>query len=112
MSRNIAVLGGAGGIGRALVVGDGGKELRELLSMPWGVVSLVDLYMGFTIFSLWIWLRAEGESKLAAVLWTFGMMGGGFWTGSLYLLMAAFTCGGNVAVLMLGRSRAAYHQVA
>ena len=34
------------------------------------------------------------------------------WTGSLYVLMAAFTCGGDVAVLMLGRSRAAYHQVA
>ena len=66
-------------IGRALVVGDGGKELRELLAMPWGVVSLVDLYTGFTIFSLWIWLRAE--SKLAAIGWTAGMMVGGFWTG-------------------------------
>ena len=97
-------------IGRALVVGDGGKELRDLLAMPWGVVSLVDLYTGFTLFSLWIWLRAE--SKLAAIGWTAGMMVGGFWTGSLYVLMAAFTCSGNVAVLMLGRSRAAYHQVA
>ena len=42
-------------IGRALVVGDGGKELRELLSMPWGVVSLVDLYTGFTILHTSRW---------------------------------------------------------
>ena len=35
-------------IGRALVVGDAGAELKQLLEMPWGVVSLVDLYTGFS----------------------------------------------------------------
>ena len=36
----------------------------ELLHMPWGIVSLVDLYVGFALFSGWIayrersWLRA------------------------------------------------------
>ena len=31
-------------------VGDFLGEGRQLLAMPWGVVSLVDLYVGFTLF--------------------------------------------------------------
>lgn len=40
--------------------------------MPWGVVSLVDLYVGFTIFSLWICYREA--NKYAAAIWVFFMM--------------------------------------
>ena len=35
-------------------VGDFAEEGKQLLSMPWGIVSLVDLYVGFVLFSGWI----------------------------------------------------------
>ena len=35
-------------IGRALVVGDAGAELKQLLEMPWGVVSPAALSTGFS----------------------------------------------------------------
>ena len=94
----------SGVIGSALVRGDGWAELDALLAMPWGVVSLVDLYVGFSLFSAWIWLR-EGPG-LAAAAWTLGMMCGGFWTGSLYVLLAALRSGGSATRLMLGDRRA------
>jgi len=38
-------------------VGDFAGEGARLLAMPWGIVSLVDLYVGFTLFSAWIVFR-------------------------------------------------------
>ena len=35
-------------------VGDFFGEGSQLFAMPWGIVSLVDLYTGFTLFSAWI----------------------------------------------------------
>jgi len=41
----------------AFVKGDFTGEGSTLLSMPWGIVSLVDLYVGFALFSGWIAYR-------------------------------------------------------
>ena len=30
-----------------------------LLNNPWGIVSMVDLYVGFIIFAMWIFFREE-----------------------------------------------------
>jgi hypothetical protein len=60
---------------------DGGK----LLSNPWGVMSLIDLYVGFTIFSMWIFFREISTVK--AIIWTVLMMILGFFTASLYLII-------------------------
>ena len=35
-------------------VGNFSAEGAKLLALPWGIVSLVDLYVGFTLFSCWI----------------------------------------------------------
>ena len=35
-------------------IGDFAGEGSQLLSLSWGIVSLVDLYTGFILFSLWI----------------------------------------------------------
>lgn len=40
-------------------VGDFSGEGSQLLSMPWGIVSLVDLYTGFVLFSGWIIYREK-----------------------------------------------------
>ena len=39
--------------------GNFAEEGKQLLSMPWGIVSLVDLYVGFVLFSGWIVYREE-----------------------------------------------------
>ena len=38
-------------------IGDFAAEGAKLLAMPWGIVSLVDLYVGFALFSCWIVYR-------------------------------------------------------
>lgn len=74
-------------------VGDFGTEGRELLSMPWGIVSLVDLYVGFALFSVWIVYR---ERSLAhAMIWVILVMVLGFFAASLYTLIATFVSQGD-----------------
>ena len=74
-------------------VGDFAEEGKQLLSMPWGVVSLVDLYVGFTLFSGWIVYREK--SMVRSILWVMLMMVLGFWTASLYTFIALQTSGGD-----------------
>jgi hypothetical protein len=74
-------------------VGDFSGEGSQLLSMPWGIVSLVDLYVGFILFSGWIVYREK--SLVRSVVWAVLMMVLGFWTASLYTLIALQTSGGN-----------------
>ena len=44
-------------------VGDFSGEGARLLAMPWGIVSLVDLYVGFALFSCWIVFRERALRK-------------------------------------------------
>jgi len=68
------------------VVGDFAGEGAELLSMPWGIVSLVDLYVGFVLFSGWIVYREASVAR--AAVWVILVMILGFWTASLYAFLA------------------------
>ncbi len=77
----------------AFWAGDFFGEGAKLLSMPWGVVSLVDLYVGFTLFSGWIIYR-EGLT-FTALVWVVLMMVLGFWAGALYVFLALQTSGGD-----------------
>lgn len=86
-------------IGNGFMVGDFGADGAELLANPWGVVSLVDLYVGFTLFSLWIIFRES--NRLVAVVWTVLMMTLGFFTGALYVLIALYQCKGDWATFFL-----------
>jgi hypothetical protein len=82
-------------------IGNFAKEGAQLLSMPWGIVSLVDLYVGFVLFSGWIIYREK--SAIRSVIWVALMMILGFWTGSLYTLIALQTSGGDWRRFWLGR---------
>ena len=66
--------------------GDFGTDGSEILRNPWGIVSLVDLYTGFILFSAWIVYRER--SILASVIWVVLMMVLGFFTASLYAFIA------------------------
>ena len=81
-------------------VGDFGKEGGMLLSMPWGIVSLVDLYVGFALFSGWIVYREK--SLVRSVIWVILMMSLGSFAASLYALIALLTSHGDWERFWLG----------
>jgi hypothetical protein len=82
-------------------IGDFSGEGSQLMSMPWGIVSLVDLYTGFILFSMWIIYREE--SLPMAILWTIGMMVLGFFTGSLYVFLTLVKSKGDWKWFWLGK---------
>ena len=85
----------------AFAVGNFAREGAALIAMPWGIVSLVDLYTGFTLFSGWIVYREK--SLWRSVVWVVLMMTLGFFTGALYALIALQGSGGDWRKFWLGR---------
>jgi uncharacterized protein YneF (UPF0154 family) len=81
--------------------GDFFAEGSQLTAMPWGIVSLIDLYTGFILFSGWIIYREK--SLPMAILWTIAMMVLGFFAGSLYTFIALQTSGNNWRKFWLGK---------
>ena len=86
----------------AFAVGDFNQEGAQLLAMPWGQVSMVDLYVGFILFSGWIIYREKSLGR--SVIWVILMMLLGNWTASLYALVALLTSGGDGRRFWLGRN--------
>jgi hypothetical protein len=82
-------------------IGDFSVEGSQLMSMPWGIVSLVDLYVGFILFSGWIIYREK--SLAAAIFWTIAMMVLGFFTGALYALIQLYVSQGDWRKFWLGK---------
>ena len=77
------------------------EEGKQLLAMPWGIVSLVDLYVGFILFSMWIVYREK--SFIRSLIWVVLMMVLGFFTASLYTFIALQTSDGDWDVFWKGR---------
>lgn len=91
------------GLINGFVKGDFFSDGAELMANPWGVMSMIDLYVGFTLFSLWILYR---EEKLVyAIGWVILMMVLGFFTGSLYVLIALYTCNNDMATFFMGHRK-------
>jgi hypothetical protein len=68
------------------VVGDFAAEGSLLLSLAWGKVTLIDVYMGFLLFSGWIIYREK--SVIRSIIWVALMMVFGNLTACLYTLLA------------------------
>ena len=103
LARAIALLGVAAmaaALYHGFSAGDFFEEGARLTAMPWGIVSLVDLYTGFTLFSCWIFYREK--SPLVAGVWTAAMMGLGFFAGSVYALLALQASRGDWRRFWLG----------
>jgi hypothetical protein len=83
------------------VVGDFSVDGGEILRNPWGIVSLVDLYTGFILFSAWIAYREK--SILAAAIWVVLMMTLGFFTASLYALISLYRSNGDWKEFWMGK---------
>jgi ABC-type transport system involved in multi-copper enzyme maturation permease subunit len=74
-------------------VGDFAGEGARLLAMPWGIVSLVDVYTMFTLFSVWVVYRER--SVVRSAIWVFLIMILGAFICSLYSLVALQTSNGD-----------------
>ena len=82
-------------------IGDFLAEGSRLMQMPWGIVSLVDLYVGFILFSGWIIYREKSFKR--SLVWVILMMVLGFFTGSLYTFLALQSSGGDWKKFWLGK---------
>ena len=81
--------------------GNFGRDGAKLIQNPWGIVSLVDLYTGFSLFSAWIIFREKSLAR--SLIWVILMMVLGFFTASVYTLLALISSEGNWDTFWLGR---------
>lgn len=88
-------------------VGDFASDGSLILSNPWGIVSLVDLYTGFILFSAWIVFREK--NPLVSSLWVVAMMILGFFTGALYVFVVAMTSKGDWMTFFMGSRKPTTH---
>lgn len=98
----LGLLAMTAGLANGFINGDFFKDGQMLLQNPWGIMSIIDLYVGFILFSLWIAHREK--NRVIALLWILMMMILGFFTGSLYVLMALYQSGGDWQVVFHGKN--------
>jgi len=96
----LGVLAMTGIIAYAFIAGDFAAEGAILTSLPWGIVSLVDLYVGFTLFSAWIVYREKSIPVI--VLWIIAVMTLGAFAISLYAFLALRASQGNPQKFFMG----------
>jgi hypothetical protein len=100
----VVALVGVLAMGTALVygfvVGDFAGEGKVLLGMPWGIVSLVDVYTGIALFSCWVVFRER--SALRSVAWIVSFVVLGFFAVSIYVWIALQRSEGDWQRFFLG----------
>ena len=75
------------------VMGDFTEEGSILLSMIWGKITMIDIYIGFLIFSAWIIYRENHIGR--SLIWFIFMMVLGSFTACLYLYLNFRNSRGN-----------------
>ncbi|MEM7406711.1 MAG: DUF1475 family protein [Pseudomonadota bacterium] len=76
----------AGSIGWASTNGALGDEFPALVAMPWGFVTVVDLYAGLVLVAAWVVWREPRWP--VALLWTLALFSFGNLATCVYLLLA------------------------
>ncbi|MEM7229804.1 MAG: DUF1475 family protein [Planctomycetota bacterium] len=84
--------------------GDGWTEVSLLVKYPWFNVSLVDVYVGFALFCVWVVYR---EHRAVSVLWVLLILTLGNAIACLYAVIAFRSCGGSWRRFWLGRAATA-----
>lgn len=105
IAKTLTILGAivmAGIILYAFIAGDFAAEGAILTSMPWGIVSLVDLYVGFTLFSAWIVYRET--SIPLTILWIVAVTTLGAFAISLYAFLALQSSHGDWKKFWMGKN--------
>jgi len=85
----------------ALVYGDFFVEGAVLVDMAWGMVTLVDLYLGLLLFSFWVICREE--NKTTALSWSVLILLLGNMLSCLYILKSFYEAEGSAKKFWLGK---------
>lgn len=83
------------------IAGDFFEEGGILFAMAWGKVSLIDVYIGFFLFSAWVIYREE--NWMTAVLWVLLIMVLGNFTACLYATIALYKSNDDFNQFWLGK---------
>ena len=70
-------------------------------SLPWGVVSLVDLYAGFILVGIWIFYK---EKTVSALVWIFFLMTLGNLATAIYVIYSLNKSKGNITKFFMGKN--------
>ena len=70
-------------------------------SLPWGIVSLVDLYAGFILIGI---LISYKEKWLSALIWIFFLMILGNLTTAIYVIYSLNKSKGNISKFFMGKN--------
>lgn len=89
------------GVVYALSHGDFSSETSAMTAMPWGLVTIIDLYVGFILLSMWVYWREKAIAKSLAV--SLLMMVLGNVITCLYILYAIYESGGSMMKLVNGK---------
>lgn len=105
--KTVAILAALGALAMTIILfyafveGEFVREGRQLLAMSWGIVSLVDLYVGFFLFAGWILYR-DGLTLLSW-LWIVAVMTLGSLAICVYVLVSARMSKGDWRSFFMGR---------
>jgi uncharacterized protein YneF (UPF0154 family) len=94
----VGVLAMTAALANGFINGDFFADGGELFANPWGIVSLVDLYVGFGLFAIWMYVKEP--NKLVAVVWIVALMVLGFFTGALYVLVKSLKASSMTELLL------------
>jgi hypothetical protein len=101
----IVALAGATAQGAILlygfVRGDFSAAGNFFFNDPWGIVSLVDVYVGFIFFSAWVIYREK--NLFIALLWTVFIMVLGNFPAGIYAFLALNASDGNWRKFWMGK---------
>ena len=99
----ICLLAMTGGLINGFINGNFFEDGSMLLSNPWGIMSMIDLYVGFTLFAMWINFREENMYK--SVIWVVLLMLTGFFIGSIYVLINLYISRGDWELFFFGSKK-------
>lgn len=88
-------------IAYGLAYGDFRAEGSMLLQMPWGIVTLIDVYVGLVLFSGWVAVRER--NSLVAGTWIAAFLATGNLATCCYVLKAAVESRGRRGAFWTGR---------
>ena len=82
--------------------GDFAAAGKFFFNDPWGIVSLVDVYVGFIFFCVWIFYREK--NVLVAILWSIAIMILGNFPSGIYAFLALQSSGNNWKKFWMGNN--------
>ena len=77
-----------------------GTEFPAIVGMAWGLVTIIDLYVGLAMVAAWIWWREE--SAKIALAWAIALATCGNIATCLYIILAIRNSRGNVHTFWSG----------